>query len=98
MEERRQKKPALNLSFGKPQNCINGAARDVKLPMLQYGVRPKPDKACFPSLTELCPKVENVEFTNFVGSMRDIFIAFQRTYVSTFTVNVLSKLHQSLLV
>lgn len=78
---RKTKKTALNLSFGKPQNYITEAARDVKLPMLRKGDRPKPVKACFSSFTELCPKVENVEFTNLVDSMRDTFYAFQRTSV-----------------
>jgi hypothetical protein len=77
MEGERQKKPALSLSFGKPQNYITEAARDVKLPMLRKGDRPKPGKACFSSLTELCPKVENVEFTNLVDSMRDTFMLFK---------------------
>lgn len=37
MEGVRQKKPALILSFGKPQNYMPGAARDVKLPTLPCG-------------------------------------------------------------
>lgn len=43
----RQKKPALNACFGKPQNDMTEAARDVKLPMLRKGDRSKPVKACF---------------------------------------------------
>jgi len=67
----------LSLSFGKPQNYITGAARDGKLPTLHKGDRPKPGKACFSSITELVPKVENVEFTNLVDSMRDTFMFFK---------------------
>lgn len=80
-----QKKTALTQSFGKPQNCINETTRDFELPMPSME---SPDrgqgKACSMSKSELCPKVENVEFTNLNESMRNIVNVFKELIVNSY--------------
>lgn len=56
---------------------------DVKLPMppKKGDLTEVRIEACFKSHSELCPKVENVEFTNLEESMRDVIYFFKELII-----------------
>lgn len=60
---------------------MNETARDFELPMPSWESPGRNrGKACSTSTSELCPKVENVEFTNLNESMRNIVMLFKELY------------------